>query len=612
MSVDGGTTSDLVLRVFVDDIPLLPKFANQIRRVEVESQINLPSACEIEFLDPDLTIPLECGLEIGNLVEIRAVTGDDAAGEAIFIGQVETLEIQFENTGGKLSVVRAYDASHRLLHGQKTMGYPMMTYSEVAEAIGLEHAIVTEAVPHPVVHEMVVQANETYWDFLVRLAKEIGYVVNIAVNPLTGTPTLHFGPTTPAETAPPPVGIDPLPLSFSIGDERIINLEASVSGSGITAASSARGWNQSLGLPSLGEAPTVSDTSVNAVMPEELGAELGGANQFIRLQSLASNEAATESASEGLAARLSGAYANIEIEMRGNPSIMPNRPISLANAGMLTGEYTITSSTHTFVPTLNGYRTSIVCSGLEDRTLAGLQDAAVVTSKLTGVYSAIVTDTEDPEAMGRVLLSFPWLSESYVSPWARVVQSGAGEGLGWQIIPEPTDEVLVAFENGQLNSPYVIGGLYSQDRRGGIPFAEVVEGAPMIRAFTSRDGHQLIFNDSPENTSLTVQTTFGASCKVRLSPETGIEIMTIEEQPIVITSASDVTVNSEGTVLVNAAEVTINGEGDVSVSAEGALELTAAGELSLAGTSVNVEASGDISLIAPAIDVSGGIVNLGA
>ena len=612
MSLSTLSTSDLILRVFVDSIPILPEFSNQIRRVEVESQVNLPSSCEIEFSDPDLTIPMECGLEIGNFVEVRAVTGDDAAGEAIFFGQVGTLEIQFENAGGKLSVVRAYDASHRLLHGQKTMGYPMMSYSEVAEIVGAEHAIVTEAVPHPVVHEMVVQANESYWDFLVRLAKEIGYVVNVAINPLTGTPTLHFGPTMPAETAPPPIGIDPSPLSFSIGDDRIINLEASVSGSGITAASSARGWDQSLGLPSLGEAPTMSDTSLNTVLPEELGAELGGVNQFVRLEQLAGNEAATEAASEGLAARLSGAYANIEIEMRGNPSIMPNRAISLADAGLLTGEYTVTSSIHAFVPNLTGYRTSLVCSGLEDRTLAGLQDSAMTSSKLTGVYSAIVTDTEDPEAMGRVLLSFPWLSETYVSPWARVVQPGAGEMLGWQILPEPTDEVLVAFENGQLNSPYVLGGLYSQDRRGAIPFAEVVQGAPMIRAYTSRDGHQLIFNDSPENTSLTVQTTLGASCIIRLSPETDIEIMTIEEQPIVITSASDVTVNSEGAVLVNASDVTINGEGDVSVSAEGALELSSAGELSIAASSINVEASGDISLVAPAVDVSGGIVNLGA
>jgi len=99
MSLSTLSTSDLILRVFVDSIPILPEFSNQIRRVEVESQVNLPSSCEIEFSDPDLTIPMECGLEIGNFVEVRAVTGDDAAGEAIFFGQVGTLEIQFNNAG---------------------------------------------------------------------------------------------------------------------------------------------------------------------------------------------------------------------------------------------------------------------------------------------------------------------------------------------------------------------------------------------------------------------------------------------------------------------------------------------------------------------------------
>ena len=46
---------------------------------------------------------------------------------------------------------------------------------------------------------------------------------------------------------------------------------------------------------------------------------------------------------------------------------MPNRAISLADAGLLTGEYTILEI-HTFAPNLTGYRTSLVCSGLEDRT----------------------------------------------------------------------------------------------------------------------------------------------------------------------------------------------------------------------------------------------------
>jgi phage baseplate assembly protein gpV len=610
--VTSNTTADLSLRIFVDGIPLPPDVSQAVRRIEVESQVNLPSSCEMEFADPELTIPLECGLEIGAFVQVRAVLGNDPVGSCIFFGRVESLEIQYENVGGKVSVVRAYDEGHRMMHGQKSTGYPLMTYSELAEVVGAEYGIVTLATPHPVLHQMIVQSNETAWDFLVRLGREIGYVVFVEVDPVLGNSTLIFGPAMPAESAPPPTGIEVSPLSFGIGDERVISVQAFVSGSGITSTASARGWDQTLGMPSVGESPTASETTLNSILPEELGLSLGGAGQYVNFRNLYGNEAEVESASFGLSTRMAGAYSNIEIQMRGNPSAMPNRALGLSDAGVLTGEYTITTTTHTFVPDLYGYRTAVVCSGSEDRTLAGLQDAAEVDDKFYGVYPAIVTDVEDPEMLGRVLLSFPWLSENYVSPWARVVQAGAGAMLGMQILPEPTDEVLVAFENAQLDSPYVLGGLYSQERQAPIPFSEVVQGTPMIRAYTSRDGHQVIFNDSPENTSLTINTTRGASCMIRLSPETGIEILTIEEQPIVITSASDITLNSEGEVLVNSASVTINGEADVSISAEGALEISAVGALNLAATTVNIEADAELTVAAPIVNVSGGIVNLGA
>ena len=107
MSLYIMSTSDLILKVFVDSIPILPKFSNRIRRIEVESQVNLPSSCEIEFTDPDLTIPMECGLEIGNFVEVRAVTGDDAAGDAVVFGQVIARQLViFQTCGPEMKIIQ--------------------------------------------------------------------------------------------------------------------------------------------------------------------------------------------------------------------------------------------------------------------------------------------------------------------------------------------------------------------------------------------------------------------------------------------------------------------------------------------------------------------------
>ena len=68
----------------------------------------------------------------------------------------------------------------------------------------------------------------------------------------------------------------------------------------------------------------------------------------------------------------------------------------------------------------------------------------------------------------------------------------------------------------------------------------------------------------------------------------------------------------KGEVAVNSASVTVTGETDVSIAAGGALAISAVGELNLSGASVNIEAEGELTVAGPIVNVSGGIVNLGA
>jgi hypothetical protein len=110
-------------------------------------------------------------------------------------------------------------------------------------------------------------------------------------------------------------------------------------------------------------------------------------------------------------------------------------------------------------------------SGRSDRSLLGLTRGALESpdaerlARIPGLVPAIVTDNNDPDGLGRVLLRFPWLGPKAdtpaVSPWAPVVQFGAGNGRGAMFIPEVDDEVLVGFDHGNVDHPYVLGGLYN-------------------------------------------------------------------------------------------------------------------------------------------------------
>src|SRR5262245_33469885 len=78
-----------------------------------------------------------------------------------------------------------------------------------------------------------------------------------------------------------------------------------------------------------------------------------------------------------------------------------------------------------------------------------------------GVVIATVKSLDDPEGQGRIQLRFPWLTESVQSAWAPVAVSMAGKERGQFYMPEIDDEVLVAFEHGDFDHPFIIGFLWN-------------------------------------------------------------------------------------------------------------------------------------------------------
>lgn len=112
-----------------------------------------------------------------------------------------------------------------------------------------------------------------------------------------------------------------------------------------------------------------------------------------------------------------------------------------------------------------------------------------------GVYIGIVTSNHDPENQGRIKLVFPWMADAVESHWARVATLYAGDDRGWYFMPEVGDEVLVAFEHGDLNHPFVIGSLWNgQDP---LPEPGHPDGENNHKVIETRSGHKLTWDDTP-------------------------------------------------------------------------------------------------------------------
>ena len=112
-------------------------------------------------------------------------------------------------------------------------------------------------------------------------------------------------------------------------------------------------------------------------------------------------------------------------------------------------------------------------------------------------------DTEDPNHLGRVRVQFDWQAqlgensdgEQMMTPWIRLSQPYAGGGKGFSFIPEVGEEVMVDFEGGNAERPYVKGTLYNGV---GDPDGKWLPGNNQVKAIRTRNGHTIEIWDEGE------------------------------------------------------------------------------------------------------------------
>ena len=193
---------------------------------------------------------------------------------------------------------------------------------------------------------------------------------------------------------------------------------------------------------------------------------------------------------------MSDGLGDLEIVVKGEPRVRAGSAIELTKAGPdFSGKYTATAVRHT-IDADTGYRTTVLVTATADRSVAGLTGGVgprARSPRFPGVATAIVTNVQEPGGKDRgwVRLKFPWLDDDYQSEWVRTVQLG-GQG-GGVFCPDVNDEVLVAFEQGCLDRPYVIGGLYNGEDLPSPHSMPLVGGTGVVnrRSLVSRKGHRL-------------------------------------------------------------------------------------------------------------------------
>ncbi|GAB2683937.1 VgrG-related protein [Saccharopolyspora gloriosae] len=586
--------------------PLPPAWQEQLTSCVVDENVGLPDTATVTFRDPNHELLTATGISIGAPLTVSIATaGGGKVPEKLFAGEVTALELDSDGTGS-FTVVRATNKAHRLLRGRKVVAYKNMSADTIVRKVIKDAGLKAGKIEaKKITYTQLAQPNVSDWEFLQILAEEHG--VTVRVDELG---TLDFAPLAPAASAPAPTtsaAKSPFVLEYG---RNLMALRAVLTSTDQVSNVEVRGWDVKTKKPVVATKPvTTSKTIVPGLTPAQATAKFGKKTSMVVTDTPYGTQAEANAVADSLATSLSAGLGEVEAVAEGDPKLRAGTPVALGNAGSkFTGKYTATAVHHVIEPG-QGYRTTVLVSTTPDRSLAGLATGANAPSRgprIPGVANAIVTDIKEPAngQRGWVKLTFPWLDAKYVSDWARTVQLG-GKGGGGVISPDVGDEVLVGFEQGLLDRPYVLGGLYNGKDKPSEHKTKLLDGKKVgRRSLVSRTGHRLELLDAKTGPPGVSIASGNERLEIRLDQQkNSIEVAV--KAPGGRRALSSMTLDSRGITLdATTGDITLKGK-NISVDATLNAKINANADASLSGkVAANVDGGATAALRAPIVRIN--------
>ena len=158
---------------------------------------------------------------------------------------------------------------------------------------------------------------------------------------------------------------------------------------------------------------------------------------------------------------------------------------------------------------------------------------------MKGFLLGEVTDVEDPRGLGRIRAIFksrPGEPSSQWAPIARPLASG-GFGLFWQ--PVVGDIVVLGFEEGMIERPYVVGAIFTGDNTP--PVTDVKQ-----RVIRSESGHEILLDDTAGSETIVITDKSGST-------------LTMEASGVTIETSGDLTLKGTNVNIEATAQLTGKG-----------------------------------------------------
>lgn len=472
-----STRTRPILHLTVDGTALPLELKESVLQVIVEESLHLPSmftvALENPFqpgYEPGQTFPImkfvNETLRIGAPVTIgfsntqtslEQFEKQDYTDTRLIVGEITALEVPFSKRAQSPIIIRGYSYSHRLHRGRWNRAFENTTDTIVAMEIAGEAGIPLGQIDDSEIeHEYIFQENQTNMEFLRERAAMLGFEVFVQED-------LFNFRRPQGELIEKENEIDWLNYTLDNIKIRANSIEQ-------IKQVEVRGWDYARKTPFIANEASQSGSVITEIPEQGTGEEKSGifppAEQtFYVVDRPVYQQREAESIARSCCDEIRGQYIHIDIEAEGDPRIRPGRTIRLDKEdfpGKFRGTYYITETRHVYEPDRERtYNTEFVVRGLRNSDLLTTLSPPNRLQPGQTFLIGIVTANIDPLNMRRIRVMYPTLTEDYESHWARIVSFGAGDDRGIDWLPEINDEVILAFEHGDIHRPLVIGSVWN-------------------------------------------------------------------------------------------------------------------------------------------------------
>lgn len=219
---------------------------------------------------------------------------------------------------------------------------------------------------------------------------------------------------------------------------------------------------------------------------------------------------------------------------------------------------------------------------------------------------ATVKENNDDKGQGRVKVAFDWQKNGKTTNWIRVQTPNAGvsgavsKNRGWVFVPEVGDQVMVSYEHGNPDRPYVTGSVFhSGSGKGG-------DKDNKVKSIITRSGNAIVFDDETGSIVITDQT---GKQLIILDGTDAITVMA-KKSITLINEAESVIVMDDKSIGLQADTIALEGRKSVTLlSGNECMVLSSEKSIiSSSGTNIKQEAAKDYDVAAKNGTVNG--VNL--